>query len=105
MGIRFHKSLPLGSLFRLNFSKSGPSLSMGKAGADINFGPRGLRSTVGMPGSGFSYIATGKKWVTLLLAVGIALFWVYSTYVNPPPAPQPRTHTHASHARHVDVEE
>lgn len=105
MGIRFHKSLPLGGLFRLNFSKSGPSFSLGKPGSSLNFGPRGLRTSVGAPGTGFSYISTGKKWVTLLLAAGIVLFLVYSTYINPPPESSPRPHTPASHVRHVDTAE
>lgn len=37
----------------INFSKSGPSLSVGPRGAKMTFGRRGVRQTVGIPGTGF----------------------------------------------------
>ena len=54
MGFRFRKSIGLG-FGRLNFSKSGVSASLGGPGNVVNFGPRGVRHTVGIPGSGLSY--------------------------------------------------
>jgi hypothetical protein len=40
---------------RLNFSKSGVSVSVGPRGAKVTAGPRGTRATVGIPGTGMSY--------------------------------------------------
>lgn len=55
MGLRFHKALSIISGLRLNFSKSGPSLSVGGKGLTYNIGTKGTRTTVGLPGSGLSY--------------------------------------------------
>jgi hypothetical protein len=56
MSFRFRKTAGLGRLARVNFSKSGASLSIGRRGASINLSPRyGTRATVGIPGSGVSY--------------------------------------------------
>jgi hypothetical protein len=58
---RFHKSLKILPGFRVNFSKSGPSLSFGPTGLKLNIGPQGVRKTVGLPGSGLSVISR-KSW-------------------------------------------
>jgi hypothetical protein len=55
MGFRFRRRLSLGPGLRLNFSKSGVSTSVGGRGAWFTFGPKGTRTTVGLPGTGFSY--------------------------------------------------
>ena len=55
MGFRFRRSVKLARGVRLNISKSGLSTSIGRPGATVNFGPRGARGTVGLPGSGLSY--------------------------------------------------
>ena len=55
MGFRFRKSVRLFPGARLNFSKSGVSVSLGAPGATFNFGPRGSAITVGLPESGLSY--------------------------------------------------
>lgn len=55
MGWRFRRSVKLLPGVRLNFSKSGISTSVGGRGATVNFGPKGTRSTLGLPGSGISY--------------------------------------------------
>ena len=54
MGVRFHKSVSLGKGAKINFSKSGPSLSVGHRGASLNFSKRGTYSTFGIPGTGLS---------------------------------------------------
>jgi hypothetical protein len=36
----------------MNLSRSGPSLSFGVRGAHVTVGPRGVRRTVGVPGTG-----------------------------------------------------
>jgi hypothetical protein len=39
----------------INFSKSGPSLTLGVRGAHVTLGRRGITKTVGLPGSGLYY--------------------------------------------------
>ena len=58
MGFRFRKSLKLGGGFRLNLSKSGVGISGGVKGARVSIGPRGTRTTLSVPGTGMSYVAT-----------------------------------------------
>jgi hypothetical protein len=60
LGLRFHRSFKLFPGVRLNLSKSGPSASFGTAGATFNIGPRGTRSTIGVPGTGLSYVKYGS---------------------------------------------
>jgi tetratricopeptide (TPR) repeat protein len=55
MGIRFHRSIGLGKLFRLNISKSGVGISAGLPGLRISTGPGGTYFTAGLPGTGLSY--------------------------------------------------
>jgi hypothetical protein len=55
MGFRFRRSIRLGKGLRINLSKSGTSLSVGHRGATVNFGPKGEKVTVGLPGTGLSY--------------------------------------------------
>lgn len=60
MGIRFAKSIKLGDLVKINFSKSGVSASIGKKGASVNIGSKGtylnLSPTIaGITGTGVSY--------------------------------------------------
>lgn len=64
MGIRFRKSIKIAPGLRINLSKSGPSLSVGRPGATFNVGPKGTRTTVGAPGTGISY-TTERSWGTL----------------------------------------
>src|SRR5262245_58581755 len=64
MGLRFRKSISIAPWLRINFSKTGPSVSLGKKGATINLNPKGTRATVGIPGTGVSYSEniTHKTW-------------------------------------------
>ena len=55
MPLRFRRSVSLFPGARLNFSKSGMSVSLGRPGATFNFGSRGSSATLGLPGSGLSY--------------------------------------------------
>ena len=58
MPLRFRRSIRLGRGLRINLSKSGASLSVGRRGATVNLGKRGVKTTVGLPGSGISYSET-----------------------------------------------
>jgi hypothetical protein len=53
MGVRFRRSIKLAPGFRLNFSGSGASLTVGSRGASMNFGSRGTFVNTGVPGTGF----------------------------------------------------
>jgi len=58
MGFRFSRRIKLFPGVRLTISKSGVSTSVGTKGAWMTFGPRGTRTTVGIPGTGVSYTET-----------------------------------------------
>jgi hypothetical protein len=55
MGFRFRRSIRILPGIRLNFGKRGISTSIGVRGAHVTFGRTGTRTTVGLPGSGLSY--------------------------------------------------
>lgn len=55
MGLRFRQSFKLFPGVRLNMGKNGFSASFGGRGATVNVSRRGVRATVGLPGSGISY--------------------------------------------------
>jgi hypothetical protein len=55
MGFRFRRSIKILPGVRLNFGKRGISTSIGIRGAHITLGKTGTRTTVGLPGSGLSY--------------------------------------------------
>ena len=52
---RFRKIIPLGRFLRINVSKTGTSLSVGRPGATVNVRKDRVDGTVGIPGSGLSY--------------------------------------------------
>lgn len=60
MGFRFRRSLKILPGIRLNFGKRGVSTSVGVRGAHITMGPTGTRTTVGLPGTGVSYTHLDK---------------------------------------------
>lgn len=56
MGFNYRKSINLGKGIRVNLSKSGPSLSLGKTGMRVSINAKGeAKGTVGIPGSGMYY--------------------------------------------------
>lgn len=55
MGFRFRQSIKLLPGIRLNVGKTVVSVSLGRRGNTINFGRRGIRHTLGIPGTGISY--------------------------------------------------
>lgn len=58
MGWQFRKSINLGKGFRLNISKSGIGVSGGVKGARVSVGPRGVRRTFSIPGTGIRHTKT-----------------------------------------------
>ncbi len=88
MGFRFHKSVSLLPGLRLNFSKSGPSVSVGQKGLTWNIGGKRDRATVGLPGSGLSYStsrkrAPGSSWARWIIAAAVA-YWLVTTALKHP---------------------
>ena len=97
MGFRFQKriSTPFG---RVNFSKSGVSLTEGVRGAHITLSKRGVRTSVGIPGSGLSWseqarwparvspaggavtlVARGVAWL-VGVAIGLSILALIASY-------------------------
>lgn len=99
MGIRFRKSIKLAPGLRLNLGKNGASVSAGPRGATMNFSSKGVRSTVGIPGTGLSYSATagatksgpGTKKTAYEAAVGNVPEWNFGMDIPAPPRPRTRT--------------
>jgi hypothetical protein len=63
MPVRIRKSFNLFPGVKVNFSKGGMSITVGRKGFHLNFSKRGVRQTVGLPGSGISessYILKNK---------------------------------------------
>ena len=54
MPIRIRKSFNLFPGVKVNMSKGGMSITVGRKGFHLNFSKRGVRQTVGLPGSGIS---------------------------------------------------
>jgi hypothetical protein len=91
MGFRFRRSIRLLPGVRLNLSKGTPSISVGPRGFTTNIGKRGVRNTIGLPGSGLSYTTptTGWRgagaergrspvWLILLIAAAVLVLLVSS---------------------------
>ncbi|MCX7800157.1 MAG: DUF4236 domain-containing protein [Fimbriimonadales bacterium] len=55
MGFRFFRRFQILPGVTINWSKSGPSISLGPKGAKLTFGTTGVRATVGLPGTGLFY--------------------------------------------------
>lgn len=55
MAFRFRRSIKIAPGLRVNFGKTGVSLSAGMRGASVTVGPRGRYGNVGIPGTGLSY--------------------------------------------------
>lgn len=55
MGFRYSKSIRVGKATRINLSKSSVGTSTGVKSARLGVGPRGMRTTLSVPGTGLSY--------------------------------------------------
>ncbi len=60
MGFRFSKKVKILPGVRLNFSKSGTSISVGRRGASMNVNKNRVKTTFSLPGTGISYTQTQK---------------------------------------------
>jgi hypothetical protein len=89
--LRLFRRTKVGPGVTLNLSRSGPSLSVGPRGAKVTVRRRGVRRTVGIPGTGVYYTSTTRAarrrrrasdgaglgtLLVLVLAVGLVLaYW------------------------------
>jgi hypothetical protein len=55
MPVRIRKTFTLFPGVKVNLSKGGMSISVGRKGFTLNFSKRGVRQTTGLPGSGISH--------------------------------------------------
>jgi len=71
---RFRRTIALGRFLRLNVSKTGTSLSVGRPGATVNLRGDKVDGTVGVPGTGLSYRERlSNRGCAPLLALGATL--------------------------------
>jgi hypothetical protein len=54
MPVRFRRTFTIFPGVKVNVSKGGTSITVGKRGFHLNFSKRGVKQTVGLPGSGIS---------------------------------------------------
>lgn len=73
MGFRFRRSFRVFPGLKINVSKSGVSESIGGRGAWFTIGPRGTRTTAGIPGSGLSYTTQSNALGGLPAVLGLIL--------------------------------
>jgi Protein of unknown function (DUF4236) len=76
MPLRFQRRIKISPGISLNLNKKSVSASFGRRGAHLTAGPKGRRTTVGLPGTGVYYTIyrKGKPGLFLILiVVGIIL--------------------------------
>ncbi|WP_051280767.1 DUF4236 domain-containing protein [Anaerovorax odorimutans] len=92
MGFNYRKSKNIGKGFRINMTQNGPGLSFGKKGIRVTVNKKGVRGSVGIPGSGMSYskqksfprkyrarrITVILSWI--LLAI-VAVYWIITEFL------------------------
>jgi hypothetical protein len=62
MGFRFRRSIKILPGLKVNLGKTGfTSVSVGGHGLTTNYGKKGTRTTVGLPGTGLSYSTYSPK--------------------------------------------
>jgi Protein of unknown function (DUF4236) len=76
MPLRFQRRITITRGISLNLNKKSVSASFGRRGAHFTVGPKGRRTTVGLPGTGLYYTTYQKVKpgiFLILLIVGIIL--------------------------------
>jgi hypothetical protein len=75
---RFRRSIRILPDIRLNVSKTGSSVSFGQQGFTANVSRRGIKNTISIPGSGFSYSWQEKRKLSrglVILFSAVAIVW------------------------------
>jgi hypothetical protein len=76
MPLRFQRRITIVRGISLNLNKQSISASVGGRGAHFTVGPKGNRSTIGIPGTGLSYTSywrTQSGTVAIVLIIAIIL--------------------------------
>ncbi len=63
MSWRFRKTIKLTPFFRINVSKTGLSLTVGRSGGSVTVSEKDVTAGVGLPGTGLSYRAKLFRWL------------------------------------------
>ena len=61
MGWRFRKRIKLAPGLHVNLGMKGLSFTVGGAPISMNFGKRGRRTTLSLPGTGLSFVSTPER--------------------------------------------
>jgi Protein of unknown function (DUF4236) len=73
MPLRFQRRIRIAPGISLNLNKKSVSTSFGQRGAHITVGPKGKRTTIGLPGTGLSYTSYQRGNPEIFLAVVIVI--------------------------------
>jgi hypothetical protein len=74
MPLRFQRRVRIAPGISLNLNKRSISASFGRPGAHITIGPKGRRTTVGLPGTGLSYTSYQRAQPGIILIILIGAF-------------------------------
>jgi Protein of unknown function (DUF4236) len=74
MPLRFQRRVRIAPGISLNLNKRSVSASFGRPGAHITIGPKGRRTTVGLPGTGLFYTIYQRSRPGMVLIIVIAAF-------------------------------
>jgi hypothetical protein len=74
MPIRFQRRTRIAPGISLNLNKQSVSASFGRRGAHITIGPKGRRTTIGLPGTGLFYTICQRSQPGMVLIIVIAAF-------------------------------
>jgi hypothetical protein len=80
MPVRFQRRIRIAPGISLNLNKQSVSASFGRRGAHITVGPKGQRTTIGLPGTGLSYTSFQRSQPGVLVVtmiVAIVLLFVF----------------------------
>ena len=77
MGFRFRKKVKIAPGIDLNLTKKGiSSTSVGKKGATFNLSKKGIKQTIGLPGTGLHYQTDKSTPAWLYIAIAVAIIVV-----------------------------
>ena len=74
MPLRFQRRVRIAPGISLNLNKRSISASFGRPGAHTTIGPKGRRTTVGLPGTGLSYTSYQRVQPGIVLIILIGAF-------------------------------
>lgn len=82
MPFRFQRRVRIARGISLNLNKKSVSASFGGRGAHLTIGPKGKRTTIGLPGTGLYYTSYQKGKPAIFLVVVIVGFILLATILR-----------------------